>query len=90
MLYFLSERPAATKWHELHPGIQTTAPIQQQMIAEFETRKLRVMVLNSEWNGVSEPNASALSSGVTLLDDYIRANFSEVARVGGASLLQRK
>ena len=55
-----------------------------------EARKLRVIVLNGEWNAVSEPNASARSSGVTLLDDYIRANFSEVARVGDASLWQRR
>jgi hypothetical protein len=90
MLYFLAARPSVTKWHELHPGIQTSAPIQAQMIEEFKARDLRIVVLNGEWDAVREPNASALSSEVTLLDDHIRANFSEVMRIGAASLWQRR
>ena len=90
MLYFLAARPSVTKWHELHPGIQTSAPIQTQMIEEFEARELRTIVLNGEWDAVRETNASAVSSGVTLLDDYVRANFTEVERVGAASLWQRR
>ena len=28
-IYFLSEREAGTRWYDLHPGVETTAPIQQ-------------------------------------------------------------
>lgn len=90
LLQYLMARPAATRWHESHPGIQTTEPIQREMIAEFTARNVRVLVLSAEWEDIREPNESALSSGVTLLDDYIKANFEETDKFGAVSVWRRK
>jgi hypothetical protein len=90
LLQYLMARPAATKWHESHPGIQTTEPIQREMIAGFTARNVRYLVLSAEWESIREPNASAVSSGVTLLDDYIKANFEETEKFGAVSVWRRK
>jgi hypothetical protein len=74
-LYFLSGLPAATRWHDLHPGVQTTRPVQVEMIGEMTRRPPAFVVLDTAWDDWSEPNASRLSSGVTLLDEYLRARY---------------
>ena len=90
LLQYIMARPAATKWHELHPGIQTTAAVQSEMIAELIARNVRYLVLSAEWVDLREPNESAVSSGVTLLDDHIRANFEETDKFGAVSIWRRR
>lgn len=85
-LYVLSDLPPATRWADLHPGVQTSAPIQREMIAGFERRPPAFVVRNTTWDGVEEPNASARSSGVTLLDDYLRAHYRTVFSAGTLSV----
>ena len=80
LFYFASKRLSATKWHHFDPGVQTTAEIQGEMIAELEAHRPRVVVLDSL--GYEEPNSSRLSSGVTLLDDYIRSRYRLGATFG--------
>jgi len=87
-LYFLAGRRAATKWHDMNPGLQTTAPIQREMVAELSRAHPRFILLDSAWDAVTEPNASAISSGVTLLDDYLRNRFTPVATFGTLTVLQ--
>jgi len=82
LFYFASKRLSATKWHHFDPGVQTTAEIQAEMIAELEAHKPRVVVLDSRWDIHDEPNGSRLSSGVTLLDDYIRSRYRLGATFG--------
>jgi hypothetical protein len=90
MLYFLAERPSATKWHQFDPGVQTTTTVQSEIVDELTRHKVRYLVLSSEWAENREPNASALSSGVTLLDDYIRSNFVKAQEFGHASIWERQ
>jgi hypothetical protein len=89
MLYFAAQRLPATHWHHYDPGLQTRADIQNDMVAELEKQKVRYIVLLSEWDNVMEPNASALSSGVSILDDYIRLHYEIAARYGTISILTR-
>jgi len=88
LFYFLSGRRSATKWHHVDPGLQTTAPIQREIVAELARKRPRFIVLNSEWDEEAEPNASARSSGVTILDGYIRGRFTPVATFGTITVLQ--
>jgi hypothetical protein len=88
-LYFLTDRPPATKWAELHPGIQTQERIQSKMIHEFEELRPRYIVLDSRWESVVEPNASADSSGNTMLDNYINKQYSEVKTYGTVRIFLR-
>jgi hypothetical protein len=43
-----------------------------------------------DWDDQREPNDSALSSGVTLLDDYIRQAYQPVATFGVNTVLRLK
>lgn len=72
--YFLSGREAATRLYDLHPGVETTAPIQREMISDLEKKHVRYIV-SDDWPFPVEPNAGGVSSGVTLLSDYIRQNY---------------
>ena len=86
LFYFAACRLSATKWHQFDPGIQTTKDIQSEIISELRIRHPRYIMLNSEWDNVHEPNESALSSGVTLLDDFLKANYRVVATFGSMEI----
>jgi hypothetical protein len=88
-LYFLSKRESATKWHDLHPGVETTAPVQDEMIRELEANRAVYVVRDSAASDADEPNDSHVSSGVFDLDRYIDANYRLETRIGGMSILRR-
>ncbi len=88
LLYFALARPPATKWYHFDPGLQTSAPIQQQIIADLERSQPKLIVLEAKWGDEAEPNDSRLSDA-TLLDDYIRNSFEPVAQFGANTILQR-
>ena len=88
LFYFASKRLSATKWHHFDPGIQTTKDIQSEIISDLHMRTPRYVVLSSEWDDVQEPNESALSSGVTLLDDFLKANYKLVASFGSLGIYE--
>ncbi len=80
-IYFLADRPIATRYHELHPGVTTTQAVQEEMVAELQATDPEWLALIT-WGNPNEPNASRFSSGVTLLDDYIRAHYAREHTVG--------
>ena len=86
-LYFLSGRPSITRWYDLHPGIQTTRPIQNEIIQAIERNHPPVVALNYTWDDTIEPNQSQYSSGVTALDDYIRSHYIPQASYGKIIIL---
>lgn len=85
MVYFLSNRESATKFHDLHPGIVTTEPVQQMIIRDIEMQKVKYIVL---WDNESGETSSQ-KSGSKILDDYIRSNFSCTGLFGEHSLWKR-
>ncbi len=89
MFHFLVERHSATRYHELHPGQASTRPVQEEIVADLERNRTRYIVLSDMFNEVCEPNASCESTGVTLLDDYIRYHYSTVAQYGPYRVLSR-
>ena len=90
MIYFVAKRQPATKWDLFAPGLQTTAAIQNEMVSELESKKPRFVVLESDWDNIKEPNDSAVSSGVTVLDDYLRNHYDFVANFGSLNVLERR
>ena len=88
-LYFLAGRLPATKWGEFDPGLQSSAKIQSKMVGELEAIKPPLVIQDSEWDDVNEPNGSARHSGVTLLDDYIHQHYKQVAEFEPYVILQR-
>jgi hypothetical protein len=71
MLYFLAEREPATYYWCLDAGVTTTPAVQREMIRDLEgagTGAVTIWLLPRN----DEANESARSSGVTLLDDYLK------------------
>jgi len=58
------------------------------MIGDLQAAKPPYVVLESEWEDFNEPNESAVSSGVTLLDDFLRSNFQPVQVFGKLRVLR--
>ena len=88
MFYFLSERDSATRYHDMHPGVTTTQPVQMEIISELEKNKVQYIVL---WNATlsNEPNKSSISSGVFILDNYIKNNYSPVKIFGNYTIYRK-
>jgi hypothetical protein len=89
MFYFLARRDCGTRYHELHPGIATTLEAQQEIIEELERSEVQWIVLWKASEGIHEPNDSARSSGVALLDDFLRKSFGPVQTCGDYTVYHR-
>ncbi len=89
MFYFLSGRGSATRYHELHPGLATTAGVQREIVRELEAHRVGHVVLNDR-SHPPEPNASSRSSGVHLLDEYLRREFVPVRTFGTHAVWRRR
>ena len=90
VLYFAAGATAATRWHDLHPGVQTRLEVQREMVREMESSSPQFIVVDTTWDDVVEPNASASSSGVVVLDEFIRREYSPVFRSGAIAVLARR
>jgi hypothetical protein len=60
------------------------------MVAELLRAKPKLIVITAIEIDPREPNDSALSSGVTVLDDYLRQTFEPIATFGPNTVLQRR
>lgn len=85
--YFLSARQSSTKYSELHPGVATTLPVQKSIVQSIELRSVKWIVLVQVPES-TEPNASAISSHVTYLDEFILSNYSLVKEFGNYQIWQ--
>jgi hypothetical protein len=87
LIYFLAARPNATRYDNLHPGVVTTRPVQEEIVRSIESAGTRWIVL---WESPppNEPNASSVSSGVLILDEWIARHAREEARFGSYRVLR--
>ncbi|MFN2229239.1 MAG: hypothetical protein ACK2VA_05685 [Anaerolineae bacterium] len=88
MFYFLADRPCPTPYHELHPGVATTLPVQQAIVEDLQAKQV-TWAVTVEWPASTEPNGSAVSSGVHYLDEFIRANYRPTAEYGAYTVWRR-
>jgi hypothetical protein len=87
LLYVLAGRPSATLWYDFHPGVTTTAAVQTAILTDLRHNP-ETSVVGQLVTVPSEPNASAISSGVHLLDDYLRSAYEPDRRMGGYVILR--
>lgn len=86
LLYFAAERQAGVRDYSMMPGITTRRDVQQRIRDDLQQNNVQLLVLSD--NGIpQEPNRSRDSSGVTLLDDYIAANYRIVQQFGSYFVL---
>jgi hypothetical protein len=81
LIYFFSGRACATRYHVLDPGVVTTEKVQEEIINGLRKNNVEYVVLR-QMPLLNEPNMSSVSSGIHLLDNYIRQNYKVVAQYG--------
>jgi len=62
--------------------------VQSEIVRELEDHAVRYVVLYDAHRS-SEPNLSAVDSGVTIVDDYLNRRYREVAVFGSYRILER-
>lgn len=89
-IYFeLGVRPA-TRWHHFDPGLQISRRVQSEMVSELSAARPRYLFIDRRWDRMREPNLSAQSSGVLVLDEYIRSHYEEDAAFGPILILKAR
>lgn len=83
LLYFMAARLPATKWAALHPGVQTSADIQQRMIEDMRRTPPRFLVLDSAW----DENAADAPEGAHLLVAWLAECHTEATRIESVRIL---
>lgn len=79
-IYFLSNRPPATRYHELHPGVTSTPVVQKAIISDLEAKQVQLLVLAPRfWE---EPNQSRIDTQTELLDQHIQINYVQDTSFG--------
>jgi hypothetical protein len=90
LLYVLLDRPNPTRYDVMQPGVVTTADTQREIVADLRAARPAVVV---RWLAPTatrtEDNGSRESSGVTLVDDYLRAAYRPAARFGDYEVLRK-
>ncbi len=90
MFYFLADRPSATAYHQLMAGVTTTVPVQAQMVAALTRTHAPYVVLWAGGEWMHEANGTSVSSGVTILDDFLAQHYQPVAHFGDYTILQMR
>jgi hypothetical protein len=84
MFYVLAGRRSGTRYHELVPGVATTAEVQGRIVDDLERRRVRYVVLRADAGYVPSPE------GATVLDRFIERKFVRVETFGSYSVWRRR
>jgi hypothetical protein len=96
MIYFILDRPSATRYHELHPAIADTAPIQNEIINDLQRKNVSLIILKRMFSDkvldrVKEKFLINLPQiGATELDEFIRENFTKIEQFGSYAVWKKK
>jgi len=90
LFYFLAERRNATRYDDLVSGRVTTRLVQETIIDDLRRRGVNWIVLYSGFERVVEANESGRSTGVILLDEFIRREYRLVERFGTYTIWERR
>jgi hypothetical protein len=91
LVYVLADRPNPTRYDVMQPGVVTTAPVQREIVRDLERVRPRLVIRwLSPLADTPEPDGAGHSSGVHVLDDYLRSRYVEIRRFGDYAVLQRR
>jgi hypothetical protein len=89
-LYYAADRLPGTRWSQYDPGIQNSREIQGEMIEDLLQNDVRYVVRDASFDNKNEPNDSAMSTGVHLLDNFIAEKYRPIAQSGSVRIWLRK
>ncbi|MDO8480054.1 MAG: hypothetical protein Q7W02_28440 [Candidatus Rokubacteria bacterium] len=89
LFYFLAERHSATRYHEIHPGLTTTAAVQEVMVSELERAGVTYVVIRLRDPALKDDDGQP-HGGVEILDRYIQTRFEPVVGFGTYLIAKRK
>jgi hypothetical protein len=89
IIYWLADRPIGVRTFQLETRSATEATVQAGIIADLGRNGVRWLILNRLQVRGDDTFAEQAYQGSSLLDDYIRNHFRDVARFGGYSILNR-
>lgn len=83
LLYVILGHPNPTRYDVMQPGVVTTASVQREIVDSLRQSQTRVVIrwLDPRADAI-EPNGTARSSGVHILDRYLAAIYRPHARFG--------
>ena len=91
LFYLLAQRPNPTRYDIAAPGVVTSAPVQREIVRDLERTGTRVVVrYTAAITAAPEPNRAGRSTGVRVLDDYLRRAYRPAARYGPYTILLRR
>jgi hypothetical protein len=97
IFYYLSGRPIASRYNELHPGVVDLESVQREIIGDLERLHVRCAILwdfgwpKSYMDQILARRREQIPGiGATLLDEYFRREFETVGRYGEYVLVWRR
>jgi hypothetical protein len=91
LFYVLADRPNPTRYDIQAPGVITSAPVQREIVADLERARPRAVVrYTAATTAEREPNRAGESTGVTVLDDYLRRAYRTAEVIGPYRILERR
>ena len=88
IIYFLSNRNYATKFHHFEPGITNSILNQNYIVNELKSRPAQLIVLASRER--REPNLSLVDKKIDIIDSFIHSNYKFATRYGIYEIWLRK
>jgi hypothetical protein len=91
--YWLSERLPATRYHELHPAVTDTEPVQREMLAGLTGQPLPVVVREHRFDPATLERVKSqfllnVPVGATLIDTWVREHYTPGPRFGRYELMR--
>jgi hypothetical protein len=87
--YFLTGRQPATKWYHFDPGLQSSEATQTQIVRDLEEGQPPLIVIDTEFDKIEEPNTGTKHSGVKMVDNYIDLHYLDVMKKSPFKILRR-
>jgi len=81
LFYFLAARQYPTYYHNLLPGLTTREAAQRIIVSDLRSHGVRYVVLCTQFDEATEPNASR-ESGSADLDAYLRGAYGLTSTIG--------
>jgi hypothetical protein len=90
LLYVLADEPNPTRYDVMQPGVVTTEDVQREIVDDLEAERPDLLIRWRDPRTAPEDNGSGRSSGVTIVDQYLRSEYRLRARFGFHEVHERE